>query len=61
MIQYWQSVSEKFSQMTHREKLLVGFCGLVGVSLLLFSIILEPAIELKQASDKKSACCRKEN
>ncbi|CAH0541585.1 type 4a pilus biogenesis protein PilO [Vibrio marisflavi] len=53
MIQYWQSVSEKFSQMTHREKLLVGFCGLVGVSLLLFSIILEPAIELKQASDKK--------
>lgn len=53
MAQFWQQLSEKFAQMTTREKLMVSFCGLVGVSLLLFSIVLEPAIELEQASNKK--------
>lgn len=59
MSEHWQSLSEKFSHMSTREKIMVGFCGLLGVSLLLFSLILEPAIELKQASDEKVTAIEK--
>lgn len=53
MAHFWQLLSEKYADLSYREKWLIGFCGLVGVSLILFSTLLEPAMLLKQASDKQ--------
>uniref|UniRef100_UPI0040475174 type II secretion system protein GspM n=1 Tax=Vibrio anguillarum TaxID=55601 RepID=UPI0040475174 len=41
----WQSISNKFLAISSREKMLIALCGLVVITLLLFSLLLEPAMK----------------
>lgn len=53
MQQYWQQWSEKFTQMSLREKWLVTLCGFVIITLCLFTFVVEPALKSTQALNKQ--------
>ncbi|MFA0520012.1 MSHA biogenesis protein MshJ, partial [Vibrio sp. 10N.222.55.E8] len=42
-MQWWNQLNDKFLVLSQREKWLIVVCGLVGVSMLLFITLLEPA------------------
>ncbi|MCS0030166.1 type II secretion system protein M [Vibrio alginolyticus] len=63
MNEFWLSLEERFGEMSAREKLLIALCGLVVVTMLLFTLVLEPKLNeiisnerqlsnLKQANQK---------
>lgn len=53
MQQYWQQWSDKFTQMSLREKWLVALCGFVIVILCLFTFVVEPALKSTQLLNKQ--------
>ncbi|NOH96454.1 type 4a pilus biogenesis protein PilO [Vibrio sp. 99-70-13A1] len=49
-MQQWTIISDKFLALSSREKWLVTLCGVVGLSLVLFTMVLEPAYKSLQAN-----------
>ena len=44
MNEFWSSLEERFDEVSAREKVLVALCGLVALTMLLFSLVLEPKL-----------------
>lgn len=53
MQRYWQQWSEKFTQMSLREKWLVTLCGFVIITLCLFTFVVEPPLKSNQSLSKQ--------
>ncbi|MBM4846098.1 type II secretion system protein M [Vibrio parahaemolyticus] len=51
MNEFWNSLEERFGDMSAREKMLVALCGFVTVVMLLFTLVLEP--KLNQISNNE--------
>ncbi|MDN3617800.1 MAG: type 4a pilus biogenesis protein PilO [Vibrio gallaecicus] len=49
-MQQWTVISDKFLALSSREKWLVTLCGVIGLSLVLFTLVFEPAYKSLQAS-----------
>jgi MSHA biogenesis protein MshJ len=50
MAERWQQLSEKFAQLSEREKWLIALCGAVGIFLLGLTLFIEPAIKQYETS-----------
>lgn len=61
MKQYWQSLSEKFDALSHREKWLVTICGFVAVVMLIFTLVLEPKIDSVTLAKRQLASTQSSN
>ncbi|MFA0079328.1 type 4a pilus biogenesis protein PilO [Vibrio artabrorum] len=53
-MQWWNQLNDKFLVLSQREKWLIVVCGLVGVSMLLFITLLEPAYLNLQAKSTET-------
>ncbi|MFM2591046.1 type II secretion system protein GspM [Vibrio sp. TBV020] len=53
MQRYWQQWSEKFTQMSPREKWLITLCGFVIIALCLFTFVVEPPLKSNQSLSKQ--------
>jgi len=52
-MQQWNQLSDKFLALSPREKWLLFVCGFVGLSMLLFTLLVEPAYLELQAKNAK--------
>ncbi|RTZ14307.1 MSHA biogenesis protein MshJ [Vibrio aquaticus] len=53
MQRYWQQWSDKFTQMSPREKWLITLCGFVTLALGLFTLVVEPVMKSNQVLEKQ--------
>lgn len=53
MQRYWQQWSDKFTQMSPREKWLITLCGFVTLALGLFTLVVEPAMKSNQVLERQ--------
>ena len=60
-MQRWEQYSDKFLALSSREKWLVLLCGFVGLFMLLFSVLVEPAYNDLQAKRAKSMSLTQSN
>ena len=60
-MQRWGQYSDKFLALSSREKWLVFLCGFVGLFMLLFSVLVEPAYNDLQAKRAKSMSLTQSN
>ncbi|MGO2162072.1 MAG: type II secretion system protein GspM [Vibrio toranzoniae] len=52
-MQQWNQLSDKFLALSQREKWLLFVCGFVGLFMLLFSLVVEPAYNELQAKENQ--------
>ena len=60
-MQLWNQLSDKFLALSQREKWLLFVCGLVGLSMLLFTLLIEPAYLDLQEKNVKSMSLTQSN
>ncbi|WP_139685673.1 type 4a pilus biogenesis protein PilO [Vibrio tasmaniensis] len=60
-MQLWNQLSDKFLVLSLREKWLLFVCGLVGLSMLLFTLLIEPAYLDLQEKNMKSMSLTQSN
>ncbi|ARP39365.1 type 4a pilus biogenesis protein PilO [Vibrio syngnathi] len=60
-MQLWNQLSDKFLALSLREKWLLFVCGLVGLSMLLFTLLIEPAYLDVQEKNVKSMSLTQSN
>lgn len=60
-MQLWNQLSDKFLALSLREKWLLFVCGLVGLSMLVFTLLIEPAYLYLQEKNVKSMSLMQSN
>lgn len=60
-MQQWNQLSDKFLALSQREKWLLFVCGFVGLSMLVFTLLVEPAYLDLQAKNAKSMSLTQSN
>lgn len=60
-MQLWNQLSDKFLALSLREKWLLFVCGLVGLSMLVFTLLIEPAYLNLQEKNVKSMSLTQSN
>lgn len=60
-MQLWNQLSDKFLALSLREKWLLFVCGLVGLSMLIFTLLIEPAYLDLQEKNVKSMSLTQSN
>ena len=60
-MQLWNQLSDKFLALSLREKWLLFVCGLVGLSMLVFTLLIEPAYLDLQEKNVKSMSLMQSN
>ena len=60
-MQQWNQLSDKFLALSQREKWLLFVCGFIGLAMLLFTLLVEPAYLDLQAKKAKSMSLTQSN
>lgn len=58
---HWQKLSEKFSNLSSREKWLITICSVVVVVMVIFTMLLEPAINDNRALNRQISVTEQSN
>ncbi len=60
-MQWWHLAESKFSQLSIREKWLLLLCGIVAVGMLLFTLVVEPAVKANRILEQQRQSTRLTN
>tara|TARA_Y100001956_G_scaffold82830_1_gene106003 strand:+ start:14420 stop:15070 length:651 start_codon:yes stop_codon:yes gene_type:complete len=61
MMQRWQAWSDKFQQLSSREKWLISLCGMVAIGLGLLTLLVEPAYLAKKQTEQQLSTTKLDN